>query len=60
MAREHDDDMAAEVSEGAGGEADHYAEVAEDLDEREAAAERDRLREMQHNLAEAEGDGQDG
>jgi hypothetical protein len=56
MTDEHDDDMSAEVGEGAGGEVDQYAVVEEDIDERTAAAERDRLRQMQLNLEQAEGD----
>ncbi len=59
MTDEHDDDMSAEVHEGAGGEADQYAVVAEDLDERAAEGEAQRLREMQHNLEQAEGDESD-
>ena len=60
MTHEHDDDMNAEVHEGASGEADQYAVVAEDLDEREAdEAETERLREMQRNLEQAEGDDSD-
>ena len=56
MTREHDDDMDAEVAEGAQGETDQYAVVAEDLEERDADAEADRLVEMQHNIEKAEGD----
>jgi len=56
MSREHDDDMNAEVGEGAGGEADQFAVVAEDLEDRDVEAEEDRLTEMQHNLEKGEGD----
>jgi hypothetical protein len=56
MKDEHDDDMNAEVHEAVRGEADQYVEVAEDVDARAAEAERERLREMQHNLEKAEGD----
>jgi hypothetical protein len=56
MKHEHDDDMTAEVHEGAGGEADQYVEVAEDIDERAAESDAERLREMQRNLEQAEGE----
>ena len=56
MNDEHDDDMSAEVGEDAIGEVDQYAVVDEDIDERTADSERARLREMQHNLEQAEGD----
>ena len=56
MSREHDDDMNAEVGEGALGEADQFAVVEEDLEERDADAEHDRLAEMQRNLERGEGD----
>jgi len=56
MTDEHDDDMSAEVGEGGRGEVDQYAVVEEDIDERTADAERDRLRQMQRNLEQAEGD----
>jgi hypothetical protein len=56
MDDEHDDDMSAEVGENAIGEVDQYAVVDEDIDERTAEAERERLREMQRNLEQAEGD----
>ena len=56
MNDEHDDDMSAEVGEDAIGEVDQYAIFEEDIDERTADAERDRLREMQRNLEQAEGD----
>jgi len=56
MKNEHDDDMSAEVHEGAAGEADQYTVVVEDDEERAAEADADRLREMQHNLEKAEGD----
>ena len=56
MTDEHDDDMSAEVGEDAIGEVDQYAVVDEDFDERTADTERTRLREMQHNLEQAEGD----
>ena len=56
MSREHDDDMNAEVGEGALGEADQFAVVGEDLEDRDAEAEQERLAEMQHNLEQAEGD----
>jgi hypothetical protein len=60
MTHEHDDDMDAEVHEGASGEADQYAVVAEDLDEREAAqAEDERLQDMRRNMEKAEGDDPD-
>ena len=59
MKNEHDDDMAAEVHENALGEADQYAIVDEDDDERAVEAEEDRLREIQHNLEQAEGDESD-
>jgi hypothetical protein len=60
MAHEHDDDMTAEVHEGASGEADQYAIVAEDVEERQAdEAETERLREMKRNLERAEGDDSD-
>jgi hypothetical protein len=57
MSREHDDDMNAEVGEGARGEADQFAAVEEDLEDRDAEAERDRLVEMQRNLEKAKGEG---
>jgi hypothetical protein len=56
MNDEHDDDMSAEVGEDAIGEVDQYAIVEEDIDEPTGDAERDRLREMQRNLEQAEGD----
>lgn len=56
MNDEHDDDLSAEVGEDAIGEVDQYAVVDEDFDERTADTERTRLREMQHNLEQAEGD----
>lgn len=56
MNDEHDDDMSAEVGEAALGEVDQYAVVDEDIDERTQDSERARLREMQHNLEQAEGD----
>jgi len=56
MNDEHDDDMSAEVGETAQGEAEQYAVVAEDVEQREADAESERLREMQHNLDQAEGE----
>ena len=56
MKNEHDDDMNAEVHEARSGRADQYAVVAEDVEERAADAESERLREMQHNLEKAEGD----
>jgi hypothetical protein len=56
MDMEHADDMTAEVSESAGGEADQYSVVAEDDEERDAEAERKRLLEMEKNAAKAEGD----
>ena len=56
MNDEHDDDMNAEVSEAARGEAEQFAVVADDVDEREVDEESERLREMQHNLEKAEGD----
>ena len=36
--------------------ADQFAVVAEDDEERDEESERDRLREMEHNLEDAEGD----
>jgi hypothetical protein len=60
MTHEHDDDMNAEVHEGAAGETDQYAVVAEDVEERDAdEAETARLLDMQHNLEQAEGDDPD-
>jgi len=56
MSREHDDDMTAEVGEGARGEADQFAVVEEDLEDRDAEAEQDRLAEMQRNLEKGEGE----
>ena len=56
MNAEHDDDMSAEVGEAARGEAEQFAVVAEDIEDREADEENERLREMQHNLEKAEGD----
>jgi hypothetical protein len=56
MNDEHDDDLSSEVGEDAIGEVDQYAVVDEDIDERTADSERARLREMQHNLEQAEGD----
>jgi len=56
MSREHDDDMTAEVGENASGEADQFAVVAEDLDDRDVEADEERLKEMQHNLEQGEGD----
>jgi len=60
MNDEHDDDLSAEVGEDATGEVDQYAVVDEDFDERTADTERARLREMQHNLEQAEGDDPEG
>jgi hypothetical protein len=54
MSREHDDDMNAEVGEGARGEADQFAVVQEDLEDRDAEAEQGRLAEMQRNLEKGE------
>jgi hypothetical protein len=56
MSHEHDDDLAAEVHEITGGEADQYADVDDDFEQRTDDAERERLLEMQHNLEQAEGD----
>ena len=57
MRNEHDDDMEPEVNEGAEGETETYAVVAEDIDQRDAeAAEIDRMTEMRNNLQMAEGD----
>ena len=57
MSREHDDDMNAEVGEDARGEADQFAVVEEDLEDRDAdEAEQDRLAEMQRNVEKGEGD----
>ena len=56
MNDEHDDDMSAEVGEAAHGEAEQFAVVGEDVEQREADEESERLREMQHNLEKAEGD----
>ena len=56
MNDEHDDDMTAEVGEAARGEAEQFAVVAEDVEQREADDESKRLRELQHNLEKAEGD----
>jgi hypothetical protein len=56
MGREHEDDMSAEVGETAVGEAYQYAVVAEDVERRDAEADENRLREMEHNLEKAEGD----
>ena len=56
MDHEHDDDMDAEVAEGAQGEADQYAVVAEDVEQRDADAEAERLKQMEHNIEKAEGD----
>lgn len=56
MSREHDDDMTAEVGEGARGEADQFAGVEEDLEDRDAEAEQDRLAEMQRHLEKGEGE----
>ncbi len=56
MNDEHDDDMTAEVGEAPRGEAEQFAVVAEDVEQREADDESERLREMQHNLEKAEGD----
>ena len=57
MASEHDDDMAAEVGEGAVGEMDTYAVVNEDLEERDAeVSEAERLKKIQENLHKSEGD----
>ena len=56
MNHEHDDDMTAEVGEVAQGEAEQYAVVADDVEQRDADADSERLREMQHNLEKAEGD----
>jgi hypothetical protein len=55
MRNEHDDDMEPEVNEGAEGETQKYAVVAEDIDQRDAeAAEVDRMHEMRNNLEKAE------
>jgi hypothetical protein len=57
---EHDDDMDLEVNEGLTGETEHYAEVAEDIEERDAdAAEVEAARERRDNLRKAEEDGAD-
>lgn len=57
MKNEHDDDMDLEVDEGAQGEAEKYAVVNEEIEERDAAAaEVDRMRELQDNLQKAEGE----
>ena len=56
MKDEHDDDMTAEVGEVARGEAEQYAVVADDIEQREADAESERLHEMEHHLEQAEGD----
>jgi hypothetical protein len=49
--------MEPEVNEGAEGETETYAVVAEDIDQRDAeAAEIDRMNEMRNNLQMAEGD----
>jgi hypothetical protein len=57
MASEHDDDMALEVDETAAGEADKYAVVKEDLEQREGdESDSARLKKMQENLHQAEGD----
>ena len=57
MGNEHDDDMDFEVDEGAEGETQKYAVVAEDLEDRDAeAAEMDRMREVRSNLQKGEGD----
>lgn len=57
MASEHDDDMAAEVGEGATGETDTFAVVNEDLEERDAdASETARLKTMQENRHKSGGD----
>ena len=56
MSREHDDEMTAEVGEAVRGEADQFAVVAEDLEDRDAEAEEERLQQMQHNLEQGEGD----
>ena len=51
MGSEHDDDMDAEVEEGAAGETQQYAVVAEDVEAREAEATAvDRSRELRRNL----------
>ena len=60
MNDEHDDDMNAEVGEAARGEAEQFAVVAEDVEQREADDESERLREMQHNLETAEADADEG
>jgi hypothetical protein len=57
MGNEHDDDMDAQVEDSAEGETQKFAEVAEDVEERDAeAAEVERMRGIQENLHEAEGD----
>ena len=58
MGDEHDDDMDLEVNEGLTGETEHYAVVAEDIEERDAdAAEVERARESRDNLRKADEDG---
>lgn len=56
MNHEHDDDMSAEVDENAAGEVDQFATTAEDIEAREADDELERLRRMEHNLEQGEGD----
>jgi hypothetical protein len=56
MNDEHDDDMSAEVHEGAQGEADQYAVLDDDVDQRAADLQAERLRQMERNLEKAEGD----
>jgi hypothetical protein len=57
MGHEHDDDMDLEVGDGLGGEAEHYAVVTEDVEQREAdASEVERANEAQDLLRQAQDD----
>ena len=57
---EHDDDVDLEVDDGLTGETEHYALVAEDIEERDAdASEADRARESRDILRKAALDGVD-
>ena len=55
MGSEHDDDMDAEVEEGGEGETQKFAVVAEDIEDRDAESEQERLQ-QQRELDKAEVD----
>lgn len=60
MGDEHDDDMDLEVDEGVTGETEHYAVVAEDIEQRDVdAAETERAHESRDALRKAQEDDRD-